>query len=110
MDRTFDAPADRPRGSWFGRLWRFVRTTLVVLFVCWHLFFMLVRNSLDLWEDSLVEWASQKPWWPSVEGAFNHVTYKTWYYGNFTGCEQGWGMFAPPMGKTAAFMGGKLIF
>lgn len=110
METVPDTATDRPRRSWFGRLWRVVQTTLIVLFVCWHLFFMFVRNHLDLWEDTILGWAKEQTWWSRVERPVHHIDYKTWYYGNFTGCEQGWGMFSPPMARRVAFMGGKLIF
>ncbi len=45
-----------------ARVWRLVSGVFVFLIVAWHLFFLVVRNPLDLWDKSIRAWFKQKTW------------------------------------------------
>jgi len=87
-----------------------VKTVVVVVFVCWHLFFLLVRNPVDLWEKPILAWAEKHFWWKEVEPSFKKIDYATYYYGNFAGVQQGWSMFSPEMARRAPFLTARIDF
>src|SRR5262245_46185175 len=39
---------------------------LIGMFVIWHLFFLLWRNPLDLWEEKIKTLAKKQGWWEKV--------------------------------------------
>jgi hypothetical protein len=82
----------------------------VFVFVCWHLFFLLFRNPLDLWGNELEAWAKKQTWWARAEPVFEPVDRVTRRYGNLTGVQQGWGMFTPPLARSAPFLAARLDF
>src|SRR5437899_2717743 len=100
-------PTDPPRPTLMARLvrlWRATKTCAVVLFVLWNLFFLVLRNPLDVWwDDYLKKWCESHDWWPSVRGPFRKADNATYYYGNFFGIDQGWTMFTPELARRAPF-------
>jgi hypothetical protein len=82
----------------------------VGLFVCWHLFFLLVRNPLDLWYTPFKEWCQERGWWPRLEPWVRPVDRATGQYGNGLGVEQGWCMFTPPLARSAPFLAARIDF
>jgi hypothetical protein len=96
--------------SALARLWRFTRVTAVVVFVCWHLFFLLFRNPLDLWWDDLKPWVKEQDWWAGAQPVFEPVDVLTRRYGNLISVQQGWTMFAPPLARSAPFLAARLDF
>lgn len=103
------ASTPAPR-SVLRRLWRFTTAALVFVFVCWHLFFLLFRNPLDLWWNDLEPWVRKHDWWPRVKPEFETADAVTRRYGNLIGVQQGWSMFTPPMARGAPFLAARLEF
>jgi hypothetical protein len=83
---------------------------VVFVFVVWHLFFLLLRNPLDLWWDPIKDWLTEKGLWSRVEPIFGPVDRATWKYGNFFGIDQGWTMFPPPLARSVTFLAARLEF
>jgi len=118
-------PAVSPVRRFFASL----RVVLIAAFVCWHLFFLLFRNPLDLWWHELVDDGLKKlSWWDTplvtMQQAFpndpRHVVVTpgkifstidmaTWRYGNYFGIEQGWSMFSPPIARRGSFLAAEVI-
>jgi hypothetical protein len=92
--------------------WRFTITTLIVLFVCWHLFFLLLRSGLDLssFKVEFKKWTKEQDWWKEIEPQFTTADELTARYGRFMGVEQGWAMFTPPLARSAPFLTTRLVF
>lgn len=90
--------------------WAWLRAALVAAFVVWHLYFLLLRNPLDLWGTEIKGWLKERSWWESVEQPFQFVDKATSKYGNFTGTEQGWTMFASPLARSAPFLAARITF
>lgn len=116
--------------SQVGQFLRRARITIIVLFVCWHLFSLLFRNIFDLWWDDLVPNGLKKlTWWEvpvltmhqnfpndprHVEltpgKVFSTIDMATYRYLNYFGIEQGWSMFSPPIARRAAFVAAEIQF
>jgi hypothetical protein len=118
MERTPAATTSQtasPLVRWGRRL----RSALVCAFVVWHLFFLLLRNPLDLWWDDIKGGLAEQAWWAKVEPYVKPAdpdTWKrgnffgTWKYGNFFGIDQGWTMFGPPVARSAPFLAARIEF
>ena len=65
-------PKDPPSG-WVSHLWKRTIQSLVFLFVCWHLFALMIRNPLDMWKDYMVKYAQERPWWDKWKDTFEKV-------------------------------------
>jgi hypothetical protein len=100
-------PCPRSR---LARLWRFIRAAVVFVFVCWHLFFLLFRNPLDLWWRDVESWAKERSWWARAEPFYEPVDRVTRRYGNLAAVQQGWSMFTPPLARSAPFLTARLDF
>ncbi len=93
-----------------ARLWPRVKGAVVVLFVGWQLFFLIVRNPLDFWYTPIKQWCEQKKIWPDVKIVLEPLDDATRYYGNFSGIDQNWRMFVPPMARSASFLAARVEF
>jgi hypothetical protein len=109
MDNTNQAKGEQGRGP-LRRAGRLLLRTAVVLFVTWHLLFMVVRNPLDLWDAPIRARARKLASWPAIEPWFKRVDRITWRYANFTGAGQGWSMFTPNLARGAPFLAGRIDF
>ncbi len=92
------------------RLWPFAERAAVVLFVGWHLFFLVFRNPLDLWNKPVEDWCAKQGWWKGVEPYYDKTDRVTRKYGNFFGIEQGWKMFPPPLARSGWFLESEITF
>jgi hypothetical protein len=92
------------------RVGRVLVRAAVVLFVVWQVFFLLVRNPLDLWGDDIKKWCKAQPWWWAAKKPYEKLDQATTRYANLLGIEQGWTMFAPPMARGAPFLAARLEF
>jgi hypothetical protein len=93
-----------------ARCWRFAKAWLVATFVCWHLFFLVVRNSLDLGRYQQRTWLQKRDWWTTVGPVYQPADRATENYSNFTGVRQGWSMFSPPLARSVEFLTVRLDF
>jgi hypothetical protein len=91
-------------------LWCRFKTGVVFVFVCWHLFFLLFRNPVDLWGKEMTTWCKGHGWWEQIEPCYEPVERVTQKYENFFGVEQGWGMFGPPLADACPFLAVRLEF
>ncbi len=114
--RAMSDPAPPPP-SLLARVWRLAGGVFVFLVVAWHLFFLVVRNPLDLWGDEIRGWLVKKGWLakkgegPTTwDGPYRLADRLTYYFANKTGAEQNWGLFAPPMARRSPFLGTRYEF
>jgi hypothetical protein len=117
-------PAETPavvpppvRTSWLRWTWRWLKTGVVFLFVCWQLFFLLVRNPLDFYYTSIQEWCQANKIWDDasdpnygVRPILDPIDDATRHYGNFAGIEQNWQMFTPPLARYTYFLAARIDF
>lgn len=93
-----------PNPSIFKRWWRRVVTVVVTLFVCGHVFMMIVTNA-DL-DTHYWEWRKKQR--PSVVheelGPIEHALGKVRAYESYAGLDQSWGMFTSPLWRTSPFL------
>ncbi len=94
----------------FARPGRYLRAALLIGFVSWQLFFLLLRNPLDLWWNDVEPWVKKQAWWARVEPVFTPVDRLTKRYGNLAAVQQGWSMFTPPLARSAPFLTARLDF
>ena len=105
------------RISWVRSAWRWFKTGVVVLFVCWQLFFLVVRNPLDFWYASFKKWCEEEKIWDDdkdpaygVKPLLDPIDDVTLHYGNFGGIDQNWRMFTPPLARYAYFLAARIEF
>src|SRR5262245_2493047 len=112
MEQTSEAVARGPsqHDRLSRRIWHYFKAAVICLFVAWHLFFLLVRNSLDIWGTDLKDSLESQDLWASVRPVYREIDLATWRYGNLLGVEQDWCMFGPPMGRHASFLAVRLEF
>ncbi|MBY0233305.1 MAG: hypothetical protein K2W96_28830 [Gemmataceae bacterium] len=94
-------------------LLRLVKGTAVFLVVAWHLFFLVVRNPLDLWKEEIKKHLKEEhaaAWKEWGERCFEICDHLTNRFANLSGCEQRWVMFSPPMARGASFLGIRFEF
>ena len=92
-------------------LWPAARTTAVVLFVGWQLFFLFVRNPLDFWYAPIRDWCrNQRVWDHGVGSVVDPVDAATDHYANFNGIDQNWKMFTSPLSRSAQFLAVRIEF
>jgi hypothetical protein len=84
--------------------WRWLRTALVVLFVVWHLFFLLFQNLVALWREEILSIL------PEPHPGFDRVEEAAYWYGSALGISQGWRLFAPPLASQTWFLAVRLEF
>ncbi len=121
-------PVPTPTSSPLERFLRALRIVAITAFVCWHLFYLLFRNPLDLWWNEIVTgWLKKQVWWdrPLVTmqqnfpndprhvvvtpgKIFSTIDMATDRYGHFFGVEQGWSMFTPPIARKAPFLAAEI--
>jgi hypothetical protein len=101
------------------RAWRVVQGAAVVLFVCWNLLYLAVRNPLDLWWDNDTRTlAAEQTWWPKArwllddsdnndQWSLNKATDR---YGEFAGIQQGWSMFTPWLARKSFYLSAEMEF
>jgi hypothetical protein len=89
-------------------IWRECKIAVVVLFVVWHLFFLLLRNPLDLWGSEIQSTLENRL--PAGLPVYRWIDRATWRYANFLGLEQGWDMFTPPLARGASYLAARLEF
>jgi hypothetical protein len=94
----------------FPRMWPRAKTTAVFLFVGWQMFFLIVRNPLDFWYAPIKNYCVDHLIWESVKKGLDPVDDATRHYGNFTGIDQNWRMFVPPMARSASFLAARVEF
>jgi len=105
------------------RVGRCVKATIIVMIVTWHLFFLLIRNPLDLWDDAIKQWLVQQQLWQddpptpeqedaryNLRPAYRFLDELTHRYAQTTGTEQRWVMFTPPLARRAPFLAVRLEF
>jgi hypothetical protein len=98
----------RRRRPW---LWPTARTSAVVLFVGWQLFFLFARNPLDFWYTPIRDWCvKQQVWDRGVGSMLDPVNNAADRYANFNGIDQNWKMFTPPLARSDAFLAARLEF
>jgi hypothetical protein len=115
-----ETPAVEPapvRASWLRWTWRWFKTGVVVLFVCWQLFFLFVRNPLDFWYAPFKEWCQKEKIWDAdddprygVKPLLDPVDDTTLHYGNFAGIDQNWRMFTSPLARYDYFLAARIEF
>lgn len=93
-----------------GRIWHWIVRGVIILFVSWHLFALLVRNPMDLWEKGIERWAKEQPWWEDWGEIWEETEKVTRRYCKLTGCEQGWSMFTPNLARSAPFLAARIVF
>jgi hypothetical protein len=103
-----EGPAARPPLP--ALLWCWFKTGIVFVFVCWHLFFLLFRNPVDLWDEEITKWGKGHDWWERVGPGYSRAKRVTRKYQHFFGIDQDWGMFSPPMAETCPFLAARLEF
>jgi hypothetical protein len=92
-------------------LWPAARTTAVVLFVGWQLFFLFVRNPLDFWYAPIRDWCrNRRVWDHGVGSVVDPVDAATDHYANFNGIDQNWKMFTSPLSRSAQFLAVRIEF
>jgi hypothetical protein len=78
-------------------------------FVVWHLFFLLLRNPLDVRSDNRpITFAPAG--WDGLSHAWQTLDDATTTYGNVLRIEQGWTLFTPPMARSGDFLSVRLVF
>lgn len=88
------------------------KSTLVCIFVTFHLFILAFRNPLDLWWKEMEGYAKETypEQWKEYLPYYRTVDRWTERYENVFGIEQGWCMFAPPLARAAPFLATRLEF
>jgi hypothetical protein len=94
----------------FPRMWPRVKTAAVVLFVSWQMFFLIVRNPLDFWYAPIKTYCVERHLWEGVKIGLDPLDDATMHYGNFSGIDQNWRMFVPPLARSAPFLGTRIEF
>jgi hypothetical protein len=94
----------------FPRMWPVAKTVAVVLFVSWQMFFLIVRNPLDFWYAPIKTYCVEHHLWESVKTGLDPLDDATRHYGNFSGIDQNWRMFVPPMARSAPFLAARIEF
>lgn len=111
MQTVPDASAAGPSGrSLLCRLLRLLKSTAVFAFVCWHLFFLFLRNPADLWEKEVKKKWGDHDYWKEIEPYYEPANRWTDRYGNLFGLDQGWKMFTPPIARKSWFLTARLHF
>jgi hypothetical protein len=105
------APLPLPRPSPLRQVAIVLKVAAVAGFVLWQLFFLVVRNPLDFWYKPLKGWLRDEDLWDSsAKFVVDPADDATTYYGDYTGIDQNWKMFTPPLARTATFLGVRVEF
>jgi hypothetical protein len=70
--RPVDPPDPSPKRTPLGQAWLILKVGVITLFVAWQLFFLAVRNPVDLWDKESHDWATRQSRWGDVVHDFNN--------------------------------------
>ena len=85
-------------------------STVVFLFVTWHLFFLITKNTIDLGGEEFESYAEDHPFWQPVLPIYGWTKDKTASYESTLGIDQGWMMFTSPLTRGAVFLAVRIEF